>query len=472
MENLYGKAKKYFERENDKTMLEEFTKSFDENSDNEKIAQYLENNSIIMCSECGELEHKTYAYIYDDKYICSVCYDNNYETCDNCGAVMPRDLATYCDSNSQYYCEMCAEDNLTYCEHCENYVINDDIRRVYYSDSRSDDYEYMCIDCIDNSDISYCDECGAYIREYTYLEDSDVCLCDSCHRIFEEQTGGAFIQNYGYKPTPVFYTTPEEKDKGQQISYFGVELEIDRKEDNQTTKEMLEQVNEILGEFAYYKHDGSLSNSGVEIVTHPASLKKWQQQKENWQKVFEICVKSGYRSHNTSCCGLHIHANRKALAEDREEQDNIIDKIILILETFKSQVKKFSRRQNYGYCQFLSDKVYDTPEDKEEYIKKIENIKKEKGKFGRYVTLNVENYNTIELRVMRGTLNIETFIASIQFFNNIIEIAKSNTLEQLNGLMWNNIIELNNFEELQAYNEKRNIENDVILKIRREKESK
>lgn len=38
--------------------------------------------------------------------------------------------------------------------------------------------------------------------------------------------------------------------------------------------------------------------------------------------------------------------------------------------------------------------------------------------------------------------------------------------------MWNNIIELNNFEELQAYNEKRNIENDVILKVRKEKERK
>ena len=303
-------------------------------------------------------------------------------------------------------------------------------------------------------------------EDYSYIEEDDSMLCGTCYEEYNRRNGGN-ICNYSYKPTPIFYATKEEEGKNQSIAYFGVELEIDRHDREGNKRDMLEELEGIFGDFAYYKRDGSLSNDGLEIVTHPASLKKWQQEKEKTKKAFEACVKAGYRSHNTSTCGLHIHANRKYLAEDRDEQDAIIDRIILILETFKKQVKKFSRRNNYSYCYFLSDNIRE--ENKEEFAKKIENIKREKGAWGRYVTLNIQNYNTIELRVMRGTLNIETFYACLQFFNNVIEIAKNNTLEQLNGLQWNNIIELGDFEELQAYNEKRNIENDTILTIRKEK---
>ena len=38
---------------------------------------------------------------------------------------------------------------------------------------------------------------------------------------------------------------------------------------------------------------------------------------------------------------------------------------------------------------------------------------------GRYVAVNLENYNTIEFRIFRGTLNYKTFIATLQLIDEI-----------------------------------------------------
>ena len=472
MEKMIESVKRYLEENKGKEAIKEFEKLIEESEDKENAFEnYMYNENLEICSDCGECVPGDTTQTFQGDCVCESCFENDYIMCCECGEIERIIYATYTEENG-YYCARCAEDCLTYCECCERYVESDNVHRVYEYSS-SGDYEFMCIDCINNNDIYTCSQCGEYIQNTVYIEEADIDLCENCHNEYMQEHN-EHIRSYGYKPTPIFYATPEEQDKMQTIPYYGVELEIDRKEYINTTRDTVKDLNDILGEFAYYKHDGSLSDEGIEIVTHPASLKHWEKNKNKMAEAFESAVKSGYRSHNTNTCGLHIHANRKYLSENREEQENIIDRIILILETFKEQVKKFSRRHDYGYCGFLSDKMngYLEEHEKSEYMKKVENIKKQKGRFGRYVTLNVENYNTIELRVMRGTLNVDTFYACLQFYNNIIEIAKKNTLEQLNGLMWNNIIELNNFTELQEYNKKRNIENDVVLVIRKEKESK
>jgi hypothetical protein len=43
----------------------------------------------------------------------------------------------------------------------------------------------------------------------------------------------------------------------------------------------------------------------------------------------------------------------------------------------------------------------------------------------RYTCVNIQNYNTIEFRIFRGTLKYNTFIAALQLIDEICDVALS-----------------------------------------------
>jgi hypothetical protein len=253
------------------------------------------------------------------------------------------------------------------------------------------------------------------------------------------------------------------------LSFFGVEIEVDGQY-GVDKKRASEDLTQILKDFFYYKKDGSLSY-GFECVSHPATINYWLSVEETMKKAFESLVNNDFRSHQTSTCGYHIHTNRKFLGNTYEEQEKTINKILLILEGFRPQVERFSRRKDYHWSQFLSDGAvnnnYVALRDDIRNTKVIDRVKKQVT--GRYAVLNLNNSATIELRVLRGTLNIETFYAGLELFKNIIDIAKSKTEKQLNGLKWGKIINYNkDFYHLKAYNKRRGIDNDAVLVVTKE----
>ena len=73
---------------------------------------------------------------------------------------------------------------------------------------------------------------------------------------------------------------------------------------------------------------------------------------------------------------------------------------------------------------------------------------------GRYVAVNLENYETIEFRLFRGTLRYETFIATLQLVNEICNIAIALTDRELESLSWSDFvlrIDKENCSELVNY---------------------
>lgn len=80
----------------------------------------------------------------------------------------------------------------------------------------------------------------------------------------------------------------------------------------------------------------------MEIVTHPMSLEYHKD--FCWDRVMKKAVYLGYRSHQTSTCGLHIHANRDSLGLNRDEQDEVISRILYFVEHHWNEMLKFSRR--------------------------------------------------------------------------------------------------------------------------------
>ena len=60
----------------------------------------------------------------------------------------------------------------------------------------------------------------------------------------------------------------------------------------------------------------------MELVTHPMSL-DWHKD-FCWEDIMKKAVSMGYRSHQTSTCGLHIHVNRNSLGDTHDEQELVI----------------------------------------------------------------------------------------------------------------------------------------------------
>jgi len=153
----------------------------------------------------------------------------------------------------------------------------------------------------------------------------------------------------------------------------------------------------------------------------------------NWSELFSRAVSMSYRSHQTSTCGLHVHINRSAFGETESEQEDVISRIVYFVEKHWNELLKLSRRTEANINRWASRYGIATTA-KDTY----KNAKEKR--LGRYVAVNLENYNTIEFRIFRGTLNYKTFVATLQLVQQICNVAMYLTDKELEGLTWSNFV--------------------------------
>lgn len=247
------------------------------------------------------------------------------------------------------------------------------------------------------------------------------------------------IHEYGYKPEPIFF--------GDSDRYFGVELEIDGAgKDSDNADEILAIANRG-EEHIYIKGDGSLDD-GMELVTHPMSLE--YHKNYCWDDIMKKAIYLGYRSHQTSTCGLHIHVNRSCLGDNREEQDEVIARILYFIEHPWNEMLKFSRRSEYSMNRWAAR--YGFEKTGREILDKAK-----KGNNGRYAAVNLMNYTTIEFRLFRGTLKYNTLIAALELVNDICDLAISLTDEGIANMSWSEFVDTVKGPELIQYLKERRL---------------
>lgn len=245
-----------------------------------------------------------------------------------------------------------------------------------------------------------------------------------CHNCYDDERGkNDIVHEYSYKPEPIFY--------GEGNRYFGIELEIDGAgKDNDYAEELLD-IGNIRNELLYIKTDSSL-DEGLELVSHPCTL-DYHKNIFPWEDIMHCAIHQGYRSHQTSTCGLHLHVNRTAFSENRYEQDEIISRILYFVEHHWNELLKFSRRSEYSMNRWAARYGY-------EHMPKAIMDKAKKGGNGRYAAVNLCNYHTVEFRLFRGTLKYNTFIATIQLVNRICDAAIYNTDDSISKLSWSDFV--------------------------------
>lgn len=350
--------------------------------------------------------------------------------CSHCGAIIDDD--DYSLMGDNIICSDCVERYTTTCERCDTIIFD--------SDAYGDDYTCLCQSCYDNY-YSRCHDCEVLIHNDDAYEYNGEYYCHEC---YNDISDGA-INDYNYKPDPIFY--------GSGSRYFGVELELDEGgKDDDSAKELLDIANSD-HEHIYIKSDGSLSD-GMEIVTHPMCLE--YHQNFCWSELMQKSVAMGYRSHQTSTCGLHIHVNRDSLGANSEEQEEVISRILYFVEHHWNEMLKFSRRSEYTMNRWAARYGY-------ENSPKAILDKAKKGNCGRYAAVNLCNYHTIEFRMFRGTLKYNTLIAALQIVNRICDAAFSMSDEDMQKLSWSEFVaKITEPELIQYLKERKLYINDEI----------
>ena len=401
---------------------------------------------IFECDHCGEYHFIEDKCVTADNYeLCDDCYEQYTNYCPHCEQSYYDDEVNYETIDGDYCCENCKNEG-NICDDCGRVILSEQ-GYIYAEDTGHTFCEY----CADDN-VYYCENCENYVEEAHYVEGRDGYLCDECYN----ECYTEHIHDYNYKPTPNFLKLENEKNTKE---FLGVEVEVDDGDDFN----VLGEVENDLGGLVYWKHDGSLSE-GAEMVSQPCTIKKWLSLKDDMEQAFGKLVKAGFRSHDTSTCGYHIHISRDSLGKTRQEQDDVIDRIILITEVFKDELKKFSRRRNYHYCKFASESYSDYKEYEMDTLEKCKRFKD--NCTDRYLVINNNNSNTVEFRVFRGTLNINTFIATLQFVHNVANICKKRPLKRFDGIKWADIINYTqNYKELKEYNRLRNIKSTKVIDL-------
>lgn len=379
--------------------------------DMERLADLLAEAEIEDTEETNESEEEEMEY---------------YGTCEQCGCTLDTEDDGYWFDGG-LLCEDCFDEQTRICDCCG--------RRIWNDDDEGDEDIILCGRCRDNY-YTTCDDCGRLIHDDDahYVDGEDYPYCSDCYERHER----SYIHNYSYKPNPIFH--------GRGTMFFGVELEIDKGgEDDDNAGEILDCTD---SEHMYIKHDGSL-NDGMELVTHPMTL-AYHMDRMPWEDIMDTAVHLGYRSNQTDTCGLHVHVNRSAFSTDRECQDEIIAKILYIVERFWQEFLKFSRRTEYQINHWAARYgIKDNPKQV------MDSVKKENR--GRYACVNLCNYNTIEFRIFRGTLKYNTLIATLQMVEHICLTAMDMTDEEITAMSWPEFIENIEYDELIQYLKERRI---------------
>lgn len=353
------------------------------------------NENVLYCSHCGAIigEEEIYDTI-DGEIVCNDCVERHTVTCDRCGVT------------------------------------------IWTDDSYGDDYTTLCHNCYHNH-YTRCSCCDALLHEDDAYHLDGYDYCSDCYH--DEVDKNRSIHDYGYKPEPVFY--------GDSQRYFGVELEIDGAgKDSDNADELLVIANREQ-EHIYIKGDGSLDD-GMELVTYPMSLEYHKH--FCWADIMKKAIYLGYRSHQTSTCGLHIHVNRNSFGETTDEQELVISHILFFVEKHWAELLKFSRRSEYSMNRWAARYGYE--KSGREILDKAK-----KGNNGRYAAVNLMNYATIEFRLFRGTLKYNTLIAALELVNSICELALNTSDEGIANMSWSEFVDTINEPELIQYLKERKL---------------
>lgn len=398
----------------------------------------------LVCANCGCMigENENY-HETEDGIVCDDCFDEYYYACEECGDCHHIDNLVYLEHYNHFVCEDCLYRFYEQCTDCGQYFYRDDMYLI--TNLHGEDY-YVCEQCRWNGWYATCEDCGRIFQDedMTWNEHNDCYYCYDCN---ENHVSDFLLEYHEFDDWETYAVNSED-----ESILKGFELEVE----GDNSDKYLSELHDILGDFVVFEEDGSLDD-GFEMISNPFTRQYMEANKYKMEQALDFLKNDCIFKNGTGNAGFHIHVNRKMLETDELSSDDVIDNIIIIMETFKAELMKFSRRTESDlrhWASFLSDKDSGL-------TLSYKDVKAKKQSAGRYVALNLTNSQTIEFRIFKGTLDFHTFMAALELVDNIVDIARSNKIE---GLTWDDIVKFNG-DYIADYVNDYNIESDVVLHI-------
>ena len=264
------------------------------------------------------------------------------------------------------------------------------------------------------------------------------------------------LQSWDYEPYSLqFISNKFEKITDRKL-YMGVEIEMEEGGSSSRNARALLSVLTKGKHHAYAMTDGSLCD-GIEIATMPATLQAHMDPDEfDYETFFKLALKLDYRSHDAGGCGIHVHINRNFFGNSSPERLTRGGYMALILENNWAEIENFSRR-NYEQMSEWSKKK-DVKYLVENSGYNVREALQEEYGYDKYVAFNINKNNTFEIRVFKGTLRKTTYFAILQFVHNLAHIVKNlESIEDADGVIFDDIINYKKFAELDRYCRERNL---------------
>lgn len=331
--------------------------------------------------------------------------EQEYKLCSNCGVYHKHVTIT---SNGEHFCDTC----LVPTHKCVECGCFDEVGSGKHIDG-----DYFCADCLDRHE-TYCFVCGETLSTNDVISFEGKSYCRKCAERLER------VHNYSYKPSPIF--------AGDGNRYFGVEIETEGAESSVFASEIIGDNKRF-----YAKHDGSLSN-GIEFVSHPTSLKVWRET----SSLKDFCSNAtdcGFKSHQTSSCGLHIHVSKESVKRE------VFEKVLVFFNNNWGDIVKFTRRNTSKINRWAANNLAGVRFANRPESEKIKIVKDYRGD-SRYVAINSTEY-TYEFRIFRGTLKASTVLASIEFCNIVLDYCNEHNFTEVDGSTFKDLYDYANGKE-------------------------
>ena len=143
-------------------------------------------------------------------------------------------------------------------------------------------------------------------------------------------------------------------------------------------------------------------------------------------------------------CGLHVHISRLAFGCTYEQQEAAIARLLYFVEKFWAELLRFSRRTQSQMNRWAARYgIRLTPSEQMSHAKN--------SCAGRYTAVNLTNADTVEIRMFRGTLKLNTLKATLQMVNHLVEVAVSLSDSEVQDMSWFDFLDTVHEPELIQY---------------------
>lgn len=336
---------------------------------------------------------------------------NRYKRCDECHQIFDTYAVNMQEVGDCVVCESCLYDSGEYyrCDYCGEWFHRDSDDAQFAGDNC-----YCSCDCAENDGWRWSDRYDEWVTEDDYYEEEE-------HNEVDEIV--CEYHSHCYVPKG------ERKATQKNDLYNGYELEIDGKDRYDFSYDYYVELNNMLGKNCFFETDGSL-DSGFEIISHPLTEKEFDM--FDWKKTFDKLIEDGWRSHDTSTCGLHFHFSEGYLGYTENQIKDSAKKICRLFQLYADDFSKIARRDYNSYT--MNMRNFEEDISSKTSFRKLRET--------RYWAVNLTNLfrgtkSTIEIRVCRGTLKTSTFLASHDLFLHIVRNAKRIAWKDIDNLsLW------------------------------------